>query len=291
MASLLSLPTELRLHIFSQVFSMNAPHISSDEDLPNESLERIRHQKDTDTRFIANARPHTLFIRNLDPLVFRTIATLTWPCWRTVYEVRCDRFRARVLDTTYQCMNLNSFGGDIRLLLVNHQLHVEAARLFYGGYTFDFDTHIEAIVPFFADITPFSRSCIRSIALTKRALPYDKEYDRCEWSNTMHYLSNPQHGIALQCIHLDIIAGKPGEHGWDDVSPFVFADFHVLVHTYSMSWLKDLIKIKAAEVNIRAIVEHCPPASSSDAMADYIRFSASIDDGLTAFVKSAMSPS
>lgn len=288
MASLLSLPVELRLHIFSQLLSVQQDHCSRCKDERYKTCECNDVGNDFDGRIIANSKRPTLFFRNVDPMVYRQIATLTWPCWRTVYEVRCDRFRARILDTTYQCMNLSRLDTKLHLLLVNHQLHVEAARLLYGGHTFDFDTHIEAIVPFLTDLTPFSRSCIQSIAVTKRALPYLKEYDRYEWSSAMHYLSDPENGLSLQCIHLDIIAGRPGEGGWSDITPYTVTDYEVLIQTDSMSWLKELLNVRTQGITIRANIEHCPPASNSTAMTDYIRFSGSIEDGLTTFVQKHM---
>ena len=42
------------------------------------------------------------------------------------------------------------------------------------------------------------------------------------------------------------------------------------------------------ELDVRAVVEHCPPASNSMAMAAFVRFSASVESGFAQFLRQAM---
>jgi len=53
--------------------------------------------------------------------------------------------------------------------------------------------------------------------------------------------------------------------------------------------LRDLLELRGLQsLSVTPIVEHCPPAASSRAMAGYIRFSASIDEGLSRFLMGEM---
>lgn len=85
----------------------------------------------------------TLKIRTEDPTSY---AQRQPSHQRSRFLIRSDRFRARCMWTTYHL--LSSPELSTRLLLVNARIHAEMAHLLYSSYTFDFDTHIEAIVPF-----------------------------------------------------------------------------------------------------------------------------------------------
>jgi hypothetical protein len=171
----------------------------------------------------------------------------------------------------------------------NKQIHEEVAELLYSHYAFDFDNHVEAIVPFMQDLTPFSRSCIKSVRVVKRALAYEKEFDKCEWASAMQCLSCPEIGLGLQSLDLGIVAGRPGPNGWDMIPPYSALEFGWLKDMEGMEWLRDLLEIRGLQsLNVNAIIEHSPPATTSRAMAGYIRFSASIESGLSEFLQREM---
>lgn len=193
------------------------------------------------------------------------------------------------MSTTYHCVNVPEIGLNIGILGANKQIHAEAAELLYSSYTFDFDTHVEAIEPFLQDLTPFSRSCIKRMRIVKRALAYEKEFDRCEWSTAIRCLSGPDFDLGLQKLDLGVVAGRPGINGWDLVPAYNASHFELLKEMEGMEWMRDLLEIRGLqELDVSAIIEHCPPATNSVAISNFIRFSASIEVGLAEFLKGAL---
>jgi hypothetical protein len=165
----------------------------------------------------------------------------------------------------------------------------------YSAYTFSFHTSIEAAIPFLSDLTPFSRSCIRSIGLTKKGFPYTKEFDRAEWSSLCTYLSSSTY---LQKLDLSVVAGKPGEDGWEGIKPITASDFDVMQRMkkewvsefggVDLDWVQQLFAVRGLrDVSVRALVEHCP-GPVSETMAFWIAFSASVESGFREWVRSAM---
>ncbi|KAI5255655.1 hypothetical protein E4T42_01779 [Aureobasidium subglaciale] len=118
--------------------------------------------------------------------------------------------------------------------------------------------------------------CIRSLRLVKRALPYEKEYSKAEWATAMEWLGRLR---SLKSLTLGIVAGRPGQDGWETVPALRSADFDVLKGTEGMEWIEELLAINGLDnIEVEAIVVHCPFPRSA-AMARYIQFSASVDDG------------
>jgi hypothetical protein len=181
------------------------------------------------------------------------------------------------------------------LLSLNHQIHAEAAKLLYSNYTFSFHTSIEAAVPFFSDLTPIARDSVRRVALTKKGLPYTKEFDRLEWAALCSFLSS---SVALSHLNLTIIAGKPGDDGWDGIAPIskeAFAlmlrmkkDWGSSVGGADLTWVEQLFGVRGLrEVNVKALVEHCPGAVS-ESMAFWIAFSKSVEGGFGEWAREVM---
>ena len=187
--------------------------------------------------------------------------------------------------TTYHALNAPPTPA-APLLRTNRAIHAEAAEMLYANYTFDFDTHIEAVVPFLRDLTPLARACIRRIRLVKRALPYEKEFDRAEWTAALRYLTDPATGLCLRALELGVVAGRPGPDGWTDVQRYRASDFDLLKDADDMDWLGPLLELRGLrELDVHAVVEHCPPGSNSNAMARFIRFSASVETGFAEFMR------
>lgn len=208
-------------------------------------------------------------------------------------------FLTTTTPTTYRVL-LSPYTAHLRhtvpsLLALNRQIHAEAAKVLYSTYTFSFHTSIEAAVPFFSDLTPIARGSIRQLALTKKGLPYTKEFDRLEWAALCTYLSK---NLCLSSLDLSVAAGKPGDHGWDDVTPISREAFELMqrmrkdwgstVGGADLMWVEQMLEVKGLrEMNVKALVEHCPGAVS-EAMAFWIAFGKSVESGFGEWVKSIM---
>lgn len=288
----LRLPTEIRLQIYTLLVLPRKPTdlLPSYEKVHSSTQDYFDYDKKqhgTDRPSTATLTHPTLLIRTLDPDRFRKRYPDLRPTpTRTKYSVRCERFRSACKSTTYHCVNNPRIEDQLGILGANKQIHAEAAELLYSSYTFDFDTHVEAIVPFLSDLTPFARSCIKSIRLVKRALAYEKEFDRCEWSAALRYLTSSSSNIALKRFELGIVAGRPGANGWERIARYSAQDFKLLKQLGNMEWLQYLLELRGLqELDVQAVVEHCPPGTNSMAMAEYIRFSASVESGFREFLR------
>lgn len=229
-----------------------------------------------------------LSIRTLDPTKpFHNPAPTSL---RTTYTIRCDRFRARTMRTTYTL--LSNPGLHPSILLANRQTHAEAAPLLYAAHTFDFATHVEAIAAFLGDLTPASRERVRSLALVKRGLPYDREFDRLEWAAACRYI---QANLRIVRLDLGVVAGKPGQDGWEGIVELRKEAFQGMAEGREMGWggegmewVGQLAGIRGLrELRVRAIVEHCPPPMS-ERMAFWVAFSKSVEGGFGEFVRGIM---
>ena len=166
---------------------------------------------------------------------------------------------------------------------------------------------IEAIVPFLSDLTPHSRAAIRHITLTKKALPYAKEFDRAEWKSMCEYLAGaggdasphlldnatPERGtIHLHTLGLQIIAGKP-DIGWDAITPMQPLDFDTMLRMKNewlggvpeagggvdLEWVEQFMQVKAMrDVSVKALVERCA-RPVSERQAFWVAFSKSVVEG------------
>lgn len=284
----LRLPAEIRLQIYALLVH---PQVAEDllpsyEKVASSTKDYFDYEKKQPGGLPATAdlKHPVLLIRTIDPLRYSArYPTLRAPHVRGSYSVRCDRFRARCMATTYHCLNNPNIRSNLSIMRLNKQIHAEAAELLYSYYTFDFDTHVEAIVPFLSDLTPYARSCIKSIRVVKRALAYEKEFDRAEWSNAVKCIAN---NLSLRSLSLGVVAGRPGERGWDSVATYSASDFRVLKELESMEWLREILAIRGVQdVDVNGVIEHCPPGTNSNAMAEYIRFSASVEGGFAEFLK------
>jgi hypothetical protein len=219
-------------------------------------------------------------IRNLHPSDYR------WTSFRqklrSSYSIRSGSPLERFLKTTYTCVS----GMNIHpaVLGVNHQVHDEAAKILYGAYTFDFDTNVEACVPFLRDLTPSSRRGIKRVSLVKRAPTYDQSFDRLEWSNMCTYVAQ---NMALSQLSLGIVALKPYV-GSEFVQPMDKEALKATCGLDVMEWIKSLTSIKGLQqLNVRACTERCPPPMSKT-MDFFLAFSASVERGLAEYLTEHM---
>jgi len=202
---------------------------------------------------------------------------------RTKYRHMADRFRARTMESTYHL--LQNPGIHASILCTNRQIHIEASDVLYSHHIFDFGTDIESIVPFFSDLTPTALSSVKRISLLKRALPYTKDFDRCEWGNACAFISQ---NMKLAQLDLMIEGGKP-ESKWESRETYCKEDFELIADFDGMEWARPVSAIKGLEVlNVKAHLEHCPSPMNSRAIAFFVDFSASIEGGFADWLRGKM---
>ncbi|KAI9815316.1 MAG: hypothetical protein M1827_002796 [Pycnora praestabilis] len=222
----------------------------------------------------------TLRIRTEDPAI-SSIKKIE-PRIRSSYRILSDRFRARSVVTTY-CL-LENPGISPAILAVNRRIHDEAAHILYSEHIFDFDNNIEAAVPFLQDLSPVAVASIKRINIVKRALPYDKEFDRAEWKNVCSFISR---NMELVQLGLGVLGGRPLT-GWDANETYSGTDFRMITRFEGMEWARQLADIKGLRtLDVKALVEHCP-APMSSAMSFFVAFSASIETGFADYLRSEM---
>lgn len=185
---------------------------------------------------------------------------------------------------------------------VSSQIHAEASKVLYSTYTFSFHMSVEAVVPFLSDLTPRSRSSIRHISVTKKALPYAKEFDRAEWAEMCAYLASATSpstkdegdntpSMHLSTLNLQLIAGKP-DLAWESITPMNPADFDTMLRMKNewlggtgecggvdLAWAEQVMAIKGLRnIKVRALVERCArPVSEKQAF--WVAFSKSVAEG------------
>ena len=149
---------------------------------------------------------------------------------------------------------------------------------------------IESVVPFLQDLTPTSRESIRKIGFVKRAIPYCRGCDDCEWQTACAYISA---NLNLAQLDLGVLGGVPASK-WGmrliqhDLNEFFKSDFPIIIIFDNIEWARQLAAIKKLRaLNVRAIMENCPPPQSS-MMSFCVKFSASIERGFREHMTSVM---
>ena len=202
---------------------------------------------------------------------------------RSTYRIIGDRFRVRSIETTYHCT-----GGPklwTSLLCVNRQIHAEASYMLYSKQVFDFGADIESIIPFMNDLTAVARASIQRINIVKRALPYDRDFDRSVWYNVCEFLSNHMNLVELG---LGVLGGKSGA-GITEQEVYSKVDFAYAISKFEgMEWMTQLATIKGLQqLDVKAHLQRCPPPCSN-AMAFFVNFSHSIEAGFAEYMRELM---
>ncbi|KAH6678087.1 hypothetical protein B0J14DRAFT_314808 [Halenospora varia] len=245
----MSLPSEIRLEIYKLLFN----------DKGNKVLE----------------------VRNEDPDLYKRRAA---PLHRTSYRVIGRDLVRQSLLTTYKLLTDTDMHTSI--IAVNRKIYEETTHFLYGRHTFSFGRDVEAVVPFFADLTRQSRPLVSEISLIKQGSVYSRDYDRCEWSNMCEFLRND---MQLESLKLVVEGGRPAL-GWDGLPEYSAKDFKTLssVRYEALDWVWDLLSVKGLRnLEVTSTVHHIPPSHSS-AMAFFAAFSASIESGFTEFLRSEL---
>lgn len=198
----------------------------------------------------------------------------------------------RCHETTYYLANKNANAKlHTAILAVCSLLYHEAAGVLYGEHCFDFSHHIEAVVPFLQDRTPYTRSLIKSISVYKRGpFPcWGYLSDKSEWAYMCRYLASAGNLCGLKRLFIMVEGGHPGQK-WDGVQRLSESDIRLLslINHESLDWVADLIQIKGLEdLRIMPDTKYLPVPKSS-AMIVYAALSASLEEGLLDFLRSEM---
>lgn len=154
--------------------------------------------------------------------------------------------------------------------------------MLYGTYTWEFDTHVEAIPAFFEDLTAQAREGVKRVSLVKRALAYDRSSDMCEWESATSTLSLLP---GLRVLDLGIVAGMPGR-GWPEYTPvWRKRDLEMMVQVLNwrgLEWLREVTTIqvqKGGRVEVRPVMENCPDVRNSEMLGFWVGVSRSLVEG------------
>ena len=141
------------------------------------------------------------------------------------------------------------------------------------------------MVPFLQDLTPLARASIKQISILKRALPYTRDFDRCEWAKACMFIAK---NTQLARLDLAIEGGKSIQE-WEAQDTYTVADFQLIAKYECMDWTIPLSAIQGLDVlNVKAYLEPCPPPNNSRAMAFFVNFSASIEHGFAEYLRDLM---
>ena len=201
----------------------------------------------------------------------------------------------RPFKTTYHCVNNPGIEDKVGILGVNKQIHAEAAKVLYSFYTFDFDSHHDAMLAFLRDLTPVARSCIKSLRFVKPPTFGPENNDLANWAAALRYLTSDGSNISLRRLDLGIVTGLPGPRQWPNTPGYSAMDYELQREDSTMSktmwaWLQHLLKIKGLEtLNVEVEFEK---TRSSVIPAKEIRksrrFLTSIENGFTEFLEAKL---
>ncbi|KAK9780898.1 hypothetical protein SCAR479_02084 [Seiridium cardinale] len=203
---------------------------------------------------------------------------------RTRYHVLDRSLHRRCYETTYQLATEDAYFC-AALMRVSRQLYNETSYLIYGKHCFDFGGDIEAVEPFLTDLTPGSRHLIKEVSLYKRGPIPMYENDRSEWRSVCRVL---QAMGVVKKLRLVVQGGKPSVE-WHGPKEFTAEDFRLLAELKheSLDWVNELAQVKIEELEVLPDVHYFPPPTCTN-MLVFAAFSASIERGLTEFLRSQL---
>jgi hypothetical protein len=222
----------------------------------------------------------TFEIRNENPNIYKRREKLS----RSSYWVLGRDLVRQCRETTYHLVSDVEIYTSI--MRVNRKIYEETAHMLYTNRTFSFGRDIEAIVPFFSDLSIQTRPLIHEISIVKQGSVYSRDSDRCEWSSVCDFLKTH---MRVGSLRLVVEGGRPSL-GWTGLPEYSVADFKTLssVRYEALDWVWELLSIRGIKkLEIGSEIHHCPPSHSS-AMAFFAAFSASIETGFAEFLRSEL---
>ncbi|KAI0018485.1 hypothetical protein F4780DRAFT_794577 [Xylariomycetidae sp. FL0641] len=194
------------------------------------------------------------------------------------------------------------------LLRTCRLVYNETTPLVYGAHPLDFGGDVEALAPFFADLTPASRRLVRQVRVARRApAAVAGEGDRARWRGACAALrgafapgcggegeddeEEEEREKRRRSLVLTVHGGRPAEP-WDGPARLSAAEIKLLadVKHDALEWTAELVaqlRGLLGRLEVRAQVGYCRPAVSSN-MIVFAALSASIETGLAQFLRSEL---
>jgi len=221
-----------------------------------------------------------LEIRNDSPELYKNRKSHN----RTEYRVLGTGLTRQSQAVTYRLTTNTDIHTSI--MGVNRKIHEETTHLLYSSHSFDFGRDIEAIVPFFSDLTRETRPLVQEISLTKQGFVYSRDFDRCEWSNVCEFLRTE---MCLKSMNLVVEGGRPSL-GWEGLPEYSQADFKTLssVKYEALEWVWDLLKVRVRNLEVTSEIHHCAVPDHSSGVAFFAAFSSCIETGFADYLRGEM---
>lgn len=246
-APLMRIPPEVRMLIYP--YLLNATHRS-------QSTIAIRNQLRPPTTSLKKKRRTSYYVLE---------RTLTLPCYKTTYGLITP-----------------PAGMHTAIMCVNRQIREEASHFLYGRHEFHFGADLEAVTPFLEDKTGSTRGLIRDVSLRRRIGVGVLEGDGCVWTSMCRSLRTLP---SLRKVTLIIEGGQP-DRPWDGPSELSVSDLRLLYATRheSLQWVRELVKVDMAELEIMADIESIPEPKTSE-MLVFAALSGSIEGSLVEWLR------
>ena len=181
-ASLLTLPAEVRLEIYSYLLPQVGTPISV----------RSANPALSPSILATNPGRHTYIVKTGSFKIHST---------RTTWHLAPSNFKS---DT-----DLGDTLSTLTALLLTHPLlSAEVHELLYSQFAFDFANDLSALIPFLSALPPSARHAIRRLRLVKAHLPIEGDFERCEWRAACHYIGSELDVSKLR-LELGVEAAKP----------------------------------------------------------------------------------
>jgi hypothetical protein len=157
-------------------------------------------------------------------------------------------------------------------------MHNEGCAMLYGHHVFEFDTDIEAVIPFFSDLTAVARAHVHAISITKHPAAYPNDFEPQEWASVCGYLHSH---LSLTSLNLRIMT---------EALPHVTTarllsadDFDELLGKgpgyEGFGWVEDLLKVEGLErLDVQRVSHEIrPPRLSGGMVAFFALFGGSAE--------------
>ncbi|KAI0202294.1 hypothetical protein F4808DRAFT_71757 [Astrocystis sublimbata] len=315
---LMRIPAELRLMIYSYLFDAGTTEAHSHEGYYPDSDDGSDYEEEEVQP--VKKQPKIISIRNgREPVTPRPGALETGLCSqcgqclpatperkelpvddgrpqrRSRYHVQGGSLARRYYETTYHLANEGAYFCT-SLMAVNRQIYHETSHLVYNDHIFDFGANIEAVKPFFSDLTDDARALVKQISLYKRGPGVCRGWsDRSEWQAMCTYLCDC---ASVEHLRLVVQAGRLPEArkqewgrqwGSVEIAPRQLScqDVALLVGIRNpmLDWVEDLFPMKTLR-DVEVLPDFCvmPVPQNSD-MVVYMALSASVDKGFSEYMR------
>ncbi|KAM0276091.1 hypothetical protein ACHAQH_007110 [Verticillium albo-atrum] len=199
---------------------------------------------------------------------------------RSRYRVVEKNFHQDCFETTYALASKTSMS--VGIMGTNRQMYAETSHMIYARHTFSFAGDIEAVSPFFRDLSPHARSMVRGVSIRKGNALFASESDRLDWSFMCQVLRDLP---ALRHLRLVVEGGRPSKPGISGgLKALEPSDLRLLGHIQhdSVQWIAKLKQLKnLEEMEVVPELKYMPAPQTTAAIL-YASFSAAIG---TAFVE------